>query len=121
MAAADVQVTFTGDFGDLPALVPASVDLDDGSGTVDVSEVVAGTKQSLVCSGRGKCSACPLPPVPSLRRACVQAHTTLPPSPTSADTKTGLCECFDGYTSSDGTGASGTRNDCGAVLEWSPS
>jgi len=52
-----------------------------------VTEYRKGNKAVLECSGRGVC-----------------------------DRALGLCECFDGYGSSDGVGGAGTMRDCGYVL-----
>ncbi|KAA0175809.1 hypothetical protein FNF27_02895 [Cafeteria roenbergensis] len=97
-----VQFTFQGDPGDLPRLL-----LLDGSGAelpasaaasihtaVDGESLtrhggsaivsVKGTKEALPCSGRGHC-----------------------------DEGSGACQCYTGFASSDGRGASGSRPDCG--------
>ena len=56
-----------------------------GSGTsVSVATSVAGTKVPYECSANGYC-----------------------------DRKTGICDCFEGFYSSDGDGKQGTRGDCG--------
>jgi len=52
--------------------------------TFGVSTYVTGNKENIECSGRGLC-----------------------------DHSTGICECFVGYGSSDGMGASGSLRDCG--------
>lgn len=39
----------------------------------------------------------------------------------SCDTSNGLCNCFDGYTSSDGMGKVGSRGDCGYLLHFNQS
>lgn len=51
-----------------------------------VEETLKGTKESVTCSGRGLC-----------------------------ETSTGICQCFQGFGSSDGMGGSGTLADCGYV------
>lgn len=53
---------------------------------VSVAETTKGTKQNAECAKRGVC-----------------------------DESTGLCNCFSGYVSGDGSGSEGTRGDCGAV------
>ena len=57
-----------------------------GELTMSVEETVPGTKEWLECSGRGLC-----------------------------DRSTGDCECFDPFSSSNGSGEPGTRGDCGYV------
>lgn len=52
---------------------------------VDVFPVTEGTRQNIECAGRGRCNA-----------------------------QTGLCDCFNGFVSSDGTGRKGRRGDCGS-------
>jgi hypothetical protein len=65
--------------------VPQVTATPTGNGTsVSISTVTAGTKIEYECSDNGYC-----------------------------DRKTGLCHCFEGYLSSDGNGAQGTRGDCG--------
>jgi hypothetical protein len=51
---------------------------------VEVAEAAAGTAAVKECSGRGTC-----------------------------DVETGLCYCFSGWYSSNGTGWPGSRGDCG--------
>ena len=84
----DIQITFLQNFGDLPLIIP------DGSnlGHISVSEtpiitsqkIVVGDKEADLCSNRGTC-----------------------------DTITGVCDCLDNWTTSDGNGNAGTRGDCG--------
>eukprot|EP01041_Mallomonas_annulata_P005129 gene5129-10254_t len=54
---------------------------------IQVSEYVKGTKENWECSGRGIC-----------------------------DRTLGLCECFDGFGSSNGMGEAGINRDCGYLL-----
>jgi hypothetical protein len=51
----------------------------------NITEYQVGTKEYIPCSGRGLC-----------------------------DSQTGLCDCFDGFVSSDGQGNLGTLGDCGS-------
>ena len=53
-------------------------------GTIDVIQKVPGDKENKICSSQGLCN-----------------HLT------------GECECFNGYSSSDGSGNAGLRADCG--------
>lgn len=95
-----INVTYFAVFGDVPALqVDASHLVNDaaggalGSGTVTVAEdgtalnsvsSVRGTRENDVCSNRGLC-----------------------------DATTGLCSCFQGFSSSDGKFHSGPLGECG--------
>ncbi len=73
-------VTFLTEHGDLPDIQGEQTNID----TFQISEYAPGTKETLVCAGRGLCN-----------------HDT------------GMCECFDGFGSSDGKGNAGTKRDCG--------
>eukprot|EP00924_Labyrinthula_sp_SR-Ha-C_P005423 maker-scaffold_1-snap-gene-31.36-mRNA-1 protein AED:0.03 eAED:0.03 QI:0/0/0/1/0/0.5/2/0/763 len=100
-------ITFTHNPGDIPQLrfVGSTLASSGGSGSLILSLVhsgatstegivsVVGTKENLECNGRGTC-----------------------------DRATGICSCFTGYYSSDGSGtnAIGTVNDCGYVPSGSP-
>ena len=55
-----------------------------GGGSITVVQKVAGEKENHQCSNQGVC-----------------------------DHLTGACDCFNGYSSSDGNGNAGLRNDCG--------
>jgi len=55
--------------------------------TLDITVITEGSRTELECSGNGVCNR-----------------------------DTGLCECFYGFTSSDGDGGLGTRDDCGYLI-----
>lgn len=74
-------VEFLSPTGDIPLLKVKSI---NGVDHIVVSEQTPGTKEDIVCSGRGIC-----------------------------DHLTGECECFTGFASSDGQGNSGILRDCG--------
>ena len=59
--------------------------------TMYIDEEVKGTKENLLCSGRGLCNYV-----------------------------TGFCNCFDGYGSSDGLGDAGSIQDCGYLEPFVP-
>lgn len=79
----------------LSYLVPGDLplmqfDVTQLTGTITISETVQGTTEFIECSGQGTC-----------------------------DRSTGICSCYSGYTSSDGSGDGvtiGQRGDCGAML-----
>ena len=52
----------------------------------NVTETQRGTKESVPCAGRGTC-----------------------------DTSSGLCQCVEGFSGSDGDGGVGDRRDCGYI------
>mmetsp|Transcript_33127 Transcript_33127/g.107605 ORF Transcript_33127/g.107605 Transcript_33127/m.107605 type:complete len:695 (-) Transcript_33127:500-2584(-) len=98
-----VGVTFNTEHGDIPSMTADTSLLYDtnygtqiGGGTVtfftdgaaatsnDLVVSVVGTTEEIECSGRGLC-----------------------------DRLSGTCSCFDGYSSSDGMGGSGSQGDCG--------
>jgi hypothetical protein len=80
------SVTFTQALGDLPLMETGGVGSLSGGATLVVSELTKGNKENSECSNRGQC-----------------------------DSATGQCQCFYGYTSSDGNGNGGSRGDCGHV------
>ena len=65
-------------------MTTTSLALSTGSPSAPVTESVTGVAQNVECSNRGLCN-----------------HLT------------GQCKCFDGFTSSNGAGATGARADCG--------
>ena len=83
-----LSVTFLTEPGDVPPLRWAYSSLTSSSAdpTVDVVEVTKGTRENVECNNRGRCNRV-----------------------------SGFCECDEGYKSSDGAGAKGTRGDCGLL------
>ena len=79
-----VNIEFLAPTGDVPLVKVDSGDMMGISGSIDVTEHIKGTKEYIDCSSRGLCD-----------------HTL------------GECECFAGYSSSDGQGGPGSRGDCG--------
>ena len=79
-----VNIEFLAPTGDVPLVKVDNGDMMGISGSIDVTEHIKGTKEYIECSGRGLCD-----------------HTL------------GECECFVGYSSSDGQGGPGARGDCG--------
>lgn len=73
-------VTFKTEHGNLPMLQVIHQNVD----SISVAQEVEGTKEVIVCSGRGIC-----------------------------DNQLGVCNCFKGYGSSDGMGGAGQMADCG--------
>lgn len=80
-----LAVTFLSVHGDLPLITVSSNYIDN----IDVTEYIAGSKETLECSGRGMC-----------------------------DRSNGLCTCFQGYGSSNGHGDKGTQGDCGHLMPF---
>lgn len=88
-----ISVTFLTGAGDIP-LIEANAglykDIDGtyvaGGSHLHTQEVAAGTAIPQECSGRGKCNR-----------------------------EIGVCECYDGYFSSDGDGNPGSIGDCGSL------
>ena len=79
-----IAVTFRSELGDLPAITANVASLQAGAGTIAVAETVKGTKDSIDCSEHGICNL-----------------------------ETGVCKCFNGFTSSDHNNAEGDYRDCG--------
>ncbi|KAF0691368.1 Aste57867_17388 [Aphanomyces stellatus] len=86
-----IVVEFVQDFGPQPLLVGDKTNLvyTNVGGAVDVTvaRLQIGTKENLPCSNRGTC-----------------------------DLTSGICTCYDGYTTSNGLGGAGNRGDCGGVI-----
>ena len=99
-----VQISFNGNFGPLPPLVPIDINLNSGASvTIGADPVtgqmlddasvayvpVKGTKENIECSNRGSC-----------------------------DYATATCQCFDFlFIGSDGHGETGDHGDCGHALD----
>jgi len=85
-----MMIDFLQDFGDLPLLVPDKTNLQMSITTattlLTVGEARAGTKEDSHCSDRGICIYL-----------------------------TGVCQCSQGYDTSNGNGGAGVRGDCGKV------
>lgn len=87
-----VNITFYSELGDQPLITgdvaklvyPGFSNPVTNAGVITVREKQAGVKQDLECAGQGICND-----------------------------NTGECECFRGYSSSDGDGRAGLRGDCG--------
>lgn len=79
-----IAVEFLSPTGDVPPITAKKLENFGIDDSIEVSEFIKGTKEYIVCSGRGLCN-----------------HDT------------GLCECFTGFASSDGQGNAGTLRDCG--------
>lgn len=88
----DIHIEFRTEFGDVPLMVVDDTDLTlvGNSPTLTIVEDTAGTKENTDCSMRGVC-----------------------------DATTGTCTCAEGYTSSNGYGNLGDRDDCGAPTVYS--
>lgn len=85
-----ISIEFLEAFGPLPLLVADTRKLSPSpslSPLIVISQLAQGTKQSLPCSGRGKCQ-------PQL----------------------GFCQCYPGFASSNGANSPGKRGDCGYLL-----
>lgn len=81
-----VNIEFQSEHGDLPLLEFVNIDLQDsgGSPTFAISQIQAGTKEDMECSGQGTCNE-----------------------------YNGVCDCRTGFGSSDGTLTGvGDRGDC---------
>ena len=79
-----IAVTFRSELGDLPAVTANVAALQGGAGTIVIVETVKGTKDSVDCSEHGICNL-----------------------------ETGVCKCFNGFTSSDHNNEQGDYRDCG--------
>ncbi|CAK4637297.1 unnamed protein product [Aphanomyces euteiches] len=86
-----IVVEFVQNFGPQPLLVGDPSNLVyinvGGSVALSVSRLQIGTKENAPCSNRGTC-----------------------------DLTSGICTCYDGYTTSDGKGGLGIRGDCGGLI-----
>ena len=80
----EIQITFLSQNGDIPALSADTTSLTGTSAGVTVLEATKGTTEDSICAGQGIC-----------------------------DYETGLCNCFNQMTSSDGQGNVGTKGECG--------
>tara|TARA_B100000780_G_C21113731_1_gene450319 strand:- start:30 stop:806 length:777 start_codon:yes stop_codon:yes gene_type:complete len=81
-----IDITFEGDFGNLPEMTSTitGLTLAGGTATHVISTPTTGTKDEVECSNQGLC-----------------------------DRDKGKCKCFNQMTSSNGQGGSGRRGDCG--------
>lgn len=84
-----MSVTFKTDLGDVPLMTAnaGSLTLTASTAAVVVEERIPGTYENVECGNKGKCSYA-----------------------------RGVCQCFVGYDSSDGSGNAGERGDCGLRL-----
>eukprot|EP00944_MAST-04C_sp_MAST-4C-sp1_P006631 g6631.t1 len=80
----EIRITFLSQNGDIPALTADTTSLTGTSAGVTVLEVTKGTTEDSICANQGIC-----------------------------DYETGLCNCFNQMTSSDGQGNAGTKGECG--------
>ncbi len=80
-----VNVTWYSELGEQPLIKYDDTRLTrSGGASIVIREKVPGSKQTLECSNHGKCNRL-----------------------------TGQCDCYQGYSSSDGEGKAGLRGDCG--------
>ena len=78
-----MSITFRSMPGDLPSISAVTSSLT-GSPSVTIFELLKGTRENELCSNNGLC-----------------------------DHEKGLCNCFDGTTSSNGEGNTGNLGECG--------
>ena len=80
----EMHITFLSQNGDVPAITATTTSLTGTNAAITIFEKTKGSTEDVLCADHGLCNY-----------------------------ETGICNCFDQMTSSDGQGNAGTKGDCG--------